>query len=149
MLEQEENKIEREEAGHLNERLSEIQHSLEGLKEDETLVDNIFLIVVESLRSKGHNLPNEKIISIKKLYTAQNEEAVIVTFKDGVSILFGQSGATVTVKIKHELYSITGDESSEYREKYYAYALLFITELATLKIEDSKLAKARLDKIGI
>lgn len=144
-----ENNLEREKVLKFNERLGEIQNSLEGLKEEEVLIDNIFLIVVESLRNKGYELPNEKIISIKKLYTAQNEEAVIVTFKDGVNILFGQDGATVTVKIKHELYSITGDESSEYREKYYAYALLFITELATLKIEDSKLAKARLDKIGI
>lgn len=149
MLEQEENKIEREETGHLNERLSEIQHSLEGLKEGEVLIDNIFLVVVESLRVKGHELPNEKIIGIKKLYTAQNEEAVIVSFKDGVTILFSQDGVSVTVKIKHELYSVTGDESKEYKEKYYAYARLFISELENLKIEDSKLAKARLDKIGI
>ena len=143
-----ENKIESDEAKSHNNSLNQIQEHLEGLKTKDDEHDKLFFIVCEALKEEGLDLPNEKMEDIREMNIG-DDHFIVLRFKDCVSMSCNKNQEASLAKIKGDQYVMEGEEVRSYREKYYNYLAAFLIMQNKIIDGKSRLAKTRLEKLGI
>ncbi len=106
-----------------------------------------FLKVVESLKSKGVFLPNNKIINISTVYTSSGNYFYVCKFSNKITLLFDRETENVTAKIEYQIHNLNSIESKEYRDRYFVYIKLFLDEKS--RMFDNVSASIKLSEFGI
>ena len=124
--------------------------------EDDYLGDGIFQIVVDNLKERGLEIPNNDIYAFRKMYSGKNaiSEIVVIRFKGGTSLHISVSDDRVVAmvgeqKASFDTYQLTDADEKKYREKYLPYALEFLAERERVLENKSKLGSERLSRLGI
>ena len=122
-----------------------LNHAVEKNKEDQP--ESTFLKVVESLNKKGRFLPNEKIIDIATVYTAQGKYFYTIKFSNKVTLLFEIDEMCVSVKMDGKVQNLNQEESQKYYDKYFDYTKEFLAEKN--RMYSNTTVSEKLEELGI